>query len=81
MKTKMPKWSGDRLRLLRREASLSQRDIATEFEKRNGPKIWDTTVSAWESGREPPKFAHLVTLAHILEAEIEDLFDWGSLAR
>jgi transcriptional regulator with XRE-family HTH domain len=54
------------LRRFRREAGLSQPQLATLMDTRAN------TIAQWESGRRSPDTSHLVALANVLERSMDD---------
>ena len=76
-KLKIPEWSGEALRELRKQRGLTQVQLTERFNRVGesvGEMTHDTSVSAWERGHEPSKRAHLLILCHVLKCDLGDLF-------
>lgn len=60
-------WSGDRLRELRGNASMSQKDLADLL------GVARETVARWETGDREPNFSTLIRLTEALGVDLTDL--------
>ena len=60
---------GKRLRELRTERDMSQRQLATVF------NVCNQTISFWETGAREPDLDHLVAMARYFDVSIDDLLD------
>ena len=61
-----PKQFGARLRQLREEAGVSQKELADHL------KLSDATISQWEGGVRSPNFVVVVKIAEFLKKEMND---------
>jgi len=62
---------GKKLKSLREEQGLFQRDIAEEL------KVSRETVSYWEKGTKEPSIERIIRLCDILKTTPNYLFDYG----
>lgn len=61
----------NRIKVIRKEAGLSQRELGNEL------GVAQTTVSAWESGRNEPDYESIRKMARILETSAEYLMGYS----
>ena len=63
---------GKRLQYLRKQANLTQEQLADKID------LTVESVSNIERGIHAPKFDNLEKIAHVLDADVKNLFDFNS---